>query len=341
MLTAFANGPMKSFPCVGVGSMNVVDDRWPAFSLDETFNLYLNTPLFSPEQFIPLSTVGLAASYSIVHFGTPFDHLASAAYSPLANSLEAIAFPPTALLQHSTAPENVLWLIKCAEAGLVRDGDVLRERLAANISAWHLDPTDVSQRDLWRVINALAIRPSVCISFKTSMSGIWREQKWFENLSSRQVRDILGVLLERLATPKYAISARQLVCLVHITLSSEIAARVRLSGTASRTGRGRWRAPSTHAWTLTFVLHTGISPPTAAPLMRPADGRALVSITNAQENVDETVPRRTNKTDLLHPLRRRRATTCLRGGSRINASTGRRLQSAGCCHFGSHHRLEA
>ena len=158
---------------------------------------------------------------------------------------------------------------------------------------------------------------------------------WYahRDLSSRNIRLILGTVLQELEAQESVVSATAVIGCIRETLTRgvRVQGKWRVAHACPTTSQG---APSTHEWVLAFIFHTGISPPTWA-VARPSVGRALVSMTNAQQVKIQQVKyepfrRRPNSRDLRNTFRSRRTPARLGRGSPHYASLSSRMQSSGC-----------
>jgi hypothetical protein len=162
----------------------------------------------------------------------------------------------------------------------------------------------------------------------------WHEQR---DLSTRNIKGILGTLSRALDGREEALRLDALLARIRETLTNEVANRAtwRLRRHQPVT---KARAASTHDWVVGFVLHTGISPPTG-PNARPPVGRALVTTTNAQQVNYEMVRRRQTFPDPRNPLRARCTRAHFDRGPRNYASFGRCAQPSGCRRVGNDYSL--
>ena len=150
-------------------------------------------------------------------------------------------------------------------------------------------------------------------------------QEHQRELSTRRIRWILDAVFQEVEELEEIDSVEAILSFVRTSLVAKVVARVRWRRSVACS---RWRiaAPSTRDWVLTFVLHTGISPPVLGA-SRPGAGWAPVAcVTAAQKVCNESVRRRNHRRNLLDAFCAKRAGERISRGSQDRASVGSCVQ---------------
>jgi hypothetical protein len=152
----------------------------------------------------------------------------------------------------------------------------------------------------------------------------------WDDLSNRDIRAILGSVAEEIGGMADTGSPLTVVLRVHDRLFREIELRVQkqLLSAPPPPPRIDDDALDVRARVFTFIVHTGISPPTSA-VWRPATGWTLFD-TAAQKVPYEVICRREARSNLPHPLCGGSAQTHHRARARNRAAPGGRAQPARC-----------
>ena len=173
----------------------------------------------------------------------------------------------------------------------------------------------------------LLTAPTVNLPVVDGQHLYYATHEWQRDLSSRQIRSIVDYLLESLGRELLQQgSVEGLLRHLGETLREQVSRYVRWIF-RPRKFASKIQAPRTRELVLAFIIHTGSSPPTAAPAC-PAAGRALVSINKSQVN-NETIRRRHFTRGLRDSLLCARAQSSRRQSARPNACARRSAEPAG------------